>query len=154
MLWITLLIVHGLLALALIGAVTHQAVSVAWPSPRKRRFVESFAAVRSAFYANAIVILYVVTFVFGAWIYADYRINVKPALEDAAAHVPVGLFELKEHFVVVGLLFLPTYWLFWKRIPVMQQARTRMWLTMTLAFCTWFSFFIGHILNNIRGLGT
>ncbi len=152
--WIALLILHGLLALLLIGAITHQAVSVAWPSPRKRRFVESFAAVRSAFYTNAIVIMYIVTFVIGAWIYADYRINVKPTLEDSTAHVPVGLFELKEHFVAVGLLILPVYWLFWKKIALSEQIPARIWLTMIIAFCTWFSFFIGHIVNNVRGLGT
>lgn len=154
MLWIVLLIVHGLLALFLLGAITHQAVSAAWPAPRKRHFVESFAAVRAGFYTNAIILVYVVTFVFGAWIYADYRINVKPALEDAQSHVAVGLFELKEHIAAIGLGFLPAYWFFWKAPPLPRLLATRLALTLFLAFCAWFSFFAGHILNNLRGLGT
>ena len=32
--WIVLLIVHGLLAVALLGAITHQAVAVLWPVRR------------------------------------------------------------------------------------------------------------------------
>src|SRR3954469_9552547 len=154
MIWIVLLIVHGLMALLLLGAITHQAVSLAWPVRSKRRFVESFAAVRAASYTNAIVVLYVVTFVFGGWIYANYRIEVKPPLEEMGAHVPVGLFELKEHVAAICLGMLPAYWFFWKSVPVAEQYRTRLALTLIVAFGAWSSFFIGHILNNVRGLGS
>src|SRR5215471_618522 len=67
--WTTLLIIHGLLAVALLGAITHQAVSVWMPVRSKAgNFVTRFRAVPSTSYVMAIIVLYVVTFVMGAWI--------------------------------------------------------------------------------------
>jgi hypothetical protein len=154
MLWIGLLILHGLLALLLIGAVTHQAVSAVWRSPGKRKFVESFAAVRPAAYTNAIVIIYLATFFLGGWIYTEYRIDVKPALEDMGSLVAVGLFELKEHVAAIGLGLLPAYWFYWKMVPLSQRLPVRTALTLLLASCVWWNFLVGHVLNNLRGLGT
>jgi hypothetical protein len=65
--------------------------------------------------------------------------------------VPNGAFELKEHFVAVGLGMLPAYWYFWKQPLTDAHARTRALLTAMLAFIVWWSFLVGHILNNIRG---
>ena len=48
-----LLIVHGLLAVTLLGAITHQALSVVPPSsPGKRSFFARFRNVNSAAYAD------------------------------------------------------------------------------------------------------
>jgi hypothetical protein len=153
MLWVVLLIAHGLLAFLLLGALTHQTVNVIWPRQPKGAFVQRFAAVSGIAYANAIVILFIVTFMFGAWIYADYRVEVKPPLEDMRAWVPVGLFELKEHFIAFALAVLPVYWVLWKKIPLNQHNGLRASLTVVIAFCSWWSFLVGHILNNARGLG-
>jgi hypothetical protein len=65
--------------------------------------------------------------------------------------VPNGLFELKEHFVAVGLGMLPAYWYFWRQPLANDYLRTRAILTSILAFIVWWSFLVGHILNNIRG---
>ncbi len=68
--WTTLLIIHGLLALALLGAITHQTVSLWWPVRAPvGSFVGRFRAVPSTSYVMAIIVLYLVTFVMGAWIY-------------------------------------------------------------------------------------
>lgn len=154
MLWVVLVIVHGLLAFLLLGAITHQAVSVAWPSRRKRLFVERFATVSGVAYTNAIIVLFLITFFFGGWIYANYRVDVKPGLEETRAYVPIGLFELKEHIAALALALLPLYWVFWKRIPLTEHANIRAVTTLVIAFCAWWSFLVGHILNNVRGLGT
>jgi hypothetical protein len=154
MFWVALLIVHGLLAVALLGALTHQAVSVVWPRARKRGFVERFAAVPSSAYATAVVVLYIATFVFGAWIYANYRVDVKPALEDLRAWVHVGLFEIKEHVAALGLFALPLYWVLWRRVGAEHSGTTRAAVTVVLAAATWWSFLVGHVLNNARGIGT
>jgi hypothetical protein len=61
------------------------------------------------------------------------------------------VFELKEHFVAVGLGILPAYWYFWRQPPAADHLRTRAALTAVLAFIVWWSFLVGHILNNIRG---
>jgi len=60
---VALLIVHGLLAVALLGAITHQAWSVV---PRRAAagpisFVGRFRTVESSAYATAVVVLFVVT---------------------------------------------------------------------------------------------
>jgi hypothetical protein len=61
-----------------------------------------------------------------------------------------GSFELKEHFVALGLGMLPAYWYFWRQPPA-DYARTRAVLTALLAFIVWWGFLVGHVLNNIRG---
>ena len=150
MLWIVLLIVHGLAALFLIGAITHQAVSSVW-NPSRRNFVGRFANVPSNFFANAVVVTYILTFLLGAWIYTEYRYQIKPLLEDLELHRQVGLFELKEHAAAIGLLILPAYWYFWKKVPRDRPSAGRTGLTLLVAVCAWLGFFAGHILNNARG---
>src|SRR5258705_3922856 len=97
--YVALLIVHGLLAVALIGAITHQTASV-WLPARKPAdsFHRRFRAVGAAPYANAVVILYVCTFVIGAVIYPEFRISIREVLVELDLPKVVGAFELKEHF--------------------------------------------------------
>jgi hypothetical protein len=151
---VALLIVHGLLAVALLGAITHQAWSVA---PRRvpvgpPSFVGRFRSVDSGGYATAVVVLFVVTAIGGALLYPQYRLDVRTTLEDLQLRAANGIFEIKEHLVAIGLGLLPTYWLFWKAPLVPEQAAARRYLTWLLAFVVWWSFLAGHVLNNIKGL--
>ena len=148
-----LLIVHGLLAVALLGAITHQAVSVWAPARRPAgSFVGRFRSVPAPSYANAIVLLYVLTFVLGGFVYAFYRIEVRMVVEQLGLWAQNGTFELKEHFAAIGLAMLPAYWHYWRRAAP-EDARTRAILTAILAFIVWWNFLVGHVLNNIRGFG-
>jgi hypothetical protein len=92
--WTILFIVHALLAVALIGALTHQATAVLMPVRQvigSAGFVTRFRAVRGAGYATAVCVLWIVTFVFGAWIYTKYRIYIRMAvLSRDYLTVPVG----------------------------------------------------------------
>ena len=63
-----------------------------------------------------------------------------------------GVFEIKEHLVAIGLGLLPSYWLFWRRANGPDTAAPRRYLTWLLAFFVWWSFIVGHVLNNIRGM--
>src|SRR5262245_50093022 len=83
--WTILFIVHALLAVALLGALTHQAVSVLMPvrAGAGGSFVTRFRAVHGPGYATAVCILWIVTFIFGAWIYTKYRIYVRIPIEQA-----------------------------------------------------------------------
>jgi len=149
-----LLIVHGLLAVTLLGAITHQALSVV---PRRAAigrasFVDRFRSVNSGAYANAVVVLFVITAIGGALLYPQYRLDVRTALEDMQMRAANGLFEIKEHLVAVGLGVLPTYWVFWRVPLASEQAAARRCLTWLLAFVVWWSFLVGHVLNNIKGL--
>ena len=102
--WTTLLIVHGLLAVALLGAITHL---------------------------------------------QDYRM--------LAAE---GAFEIKEHLAAIALFLLPLYWYIWRNAAAASDSFAQVrevWiaqgaLSALIGFAAWSSFFIGHILNNIRGL--
>jgi hypothetical protein len=150
-----LLILHAILAVTLLGAITHQAISV-WLPMRTTAdsFVARVRAVTGASYVNAIVILYVATAILGGIIYPAYRLSVRPVLQQLDLNVPNGMFELKEHFVAIGLGILPAYWAYWRRSLADDHARTRAVLTVMLAFIVWWSFLVGHILNNIQGFGT
>lgn len=149
-----LLIVHGLLAVTLLGAITHQALSVV---PRRvaagpLSFVGRFRSVNSGAYTNAIVVLFVITAIGGGMLYPQYRIDVRTALEDMQMRAANGVFEIKEHLVAIGLGLLPTYWVFWRSPLAPEQASPRRYLTWLLAFVVWWGFLVGHVLNNIKGL--
>ena len=147
-----LLIVHGLLAVVLLGGITHQAMSVAWPSRRKEGIVSSFRAVSGSVYTNANVVLYLVTVTLGGTIYPVYRVGVRTYLENARLYPAVGSFEVKEQFVAVGLGMLPLYWMLWRRPPEDGTRSARLAVTLILCFIVWYGFLVGHVLNNIRGL--
>ena len=82
-----------------------------------------------------------------------FRVDIRPSLERAGHWQALGLFDLKEHFVSIGLALLPAYWVCWRRPRADEPARTRAALTAILAFIVWWSFLIGHVLNNIMGFG-
>ena len=78
--WTIVLIVHSLLAVTTLGALTHQAVSVALPARRvvgADGFFTRFRAVYGAGYATAVCVLWVATFLLGGWIYTKYRISIR-----------------------------------------------------------------------------
>jgi hypothetical protein len=153
--WTTLLIIHGLLAVALLGAITHQAVAVWMPVHSKAgNFVTRFRAVPSTSYVAAIIVLYLATFVMGAWIYTQYRFTSRLALEQLRFFKTVGVFEMKEHVATIGLIVLPAYWAFWRQPLSEDCAAARKSVTLLLAIMVWANFLIGHIANNARGFGS
>lgn len=149
---IVLLILHGLLAVALLGAITHQTISV-WSPARgtAESFVGRMRSVSATSYVNAIIVLYLLTALVGAIIYPSYRLNVRIVLEQMQLFKQNGAFELKEHLVALGLGMLPAYWYFWRQPLASDHARTRAVITVMLAFIVWWGFLVGHVLNNIRG---
>lgn len=149
---IALLIVHGLLAVALLGAITHQAIGVWLPArPGAESFIRRMRSVSTASYVTAVVVLFIATALLGGIIYPAYRLNIRIVLEQYELHKANGVFELKEHLVAVGMGMLPAYWYLW-RVPLVEQfARSRKIVTTILAFIVWWGFIVGHVLNNIRG---
>lgn len=162
----TLLIVHGLLAVALLGALTHQALAVCWPARNPASFVARFRAVSGPSYSHAVIVLFVVTFILGIVIYPAFRVNVRSYLADYRLLSAEGAFEIKEHISVIALGLLPYYWFLWRRSAAEAfagdgggtvavdgvQTLARKAVTLLLALIVWFDFLVGHILNNIRGL--
>jgi hypothetical protein len=156
--WSILFTFHALLAVALLGALTHQAASVLMPVRQVAGvppgFVTRFRAVHGPGYAVAVCVLWIVTFFFGAWIYTKYRMYVRIPIEAQGFWKTQGAFELKEHLAVIGLGLLPIYWYFWKNPRDPEYDSPRKWLTVTLAAFCWFIFLTGHIVNNVRGFGS
>ncbi len=153
--WTILLIIHGLLAVALLGALTHQAMAVLMPVRQVAgNFVDRFRAVPAAGYATAICVLWVVTFIMGAWIYTKYRITIRIPIEQAGFWKTQGFFELKEHVATIGLGLLPAYWYFGKNARNPEFDSVRKGLTVLLAVMIWFCFLVGHVVNNVRGFGS
>jgi hypothetical protein len=153
--WTTLLVIHGLIALALLGAVTHQSLALWWPvRDRAGSFVARFRAVPSTSYVTAIILLYVIAFILGAWLYTQYRFTARVALEQLRFFKTVGVFELKEHLATIGLILLPAYWAYWRQPLSQDYADARRHVTLLLAILVWCNFLIGHVVNNARGLGS
>lgn len=150
-----LLIVHGLVAVALLGATTHQTLAT-WAPARARpgSFLGRFRAVPSASYANAVVLLYALSALLGGIVYLYFRVDVRPELERAGHWQALGLFDIKEHFVAIGLALLPAYWICWRQRRAAELTRTRVALTSILAVIVWWSFLIGHVVNNIHGFNS
>jgi hypothetical protein len=152
--WSMLLIVHGILAVFLLGAITHQAVGVAWPvTKRGSGFFHAVRGVNGMSYTNAVIVLFVVTFAIGCIIYPAYRVNVRTVLQEFRFFKPEGMFEMKEHLLALSLALLPIYWLLWRRASDANRV-ARAALTSLIALAVWWSFLTGHIINNIRGFGS
>jgi hypothetical protein len=109
---------------------------------------------RQGSYVWAIIVLYALTFVMGAWIYTQYRFTARLALEQLRFFKTVGVFEMKEHLATIGLILLPAYWAFWRRPLSAEYAGARKQVTLLLALLVWTNFLIGHIANNARGFGS
>jgi hypothetical protein len=152
--WSVLLIIHGILAVLLLGAITHQAIGAAWPvAKRAPGFFNSLRSVNGMSYTDAFIVLFVVTFSLGTIIYPTYRLNVRTVLQEYHFYRPEGMFELKEHLLALSLALLPLYWLLWRR-PSGENRVARTAITCIIAVAVWWSFLTGHILNNIRGFGS
>ena len=102
----------------------------------------------------AVCVLWIVTFIMGAWIYMKYRVAIRIPIERAGYWKTQGFFELKEHAATIGLALLPAYWLFWKYAREPEYDSVRKWLTFVLAVFCWFNFLVGHVVNNVRGFGS
>jgi hypothetical protein len=153
--WRILLFVHFLMAVGLLAAVTLQAVAVMIPVQQTAgKFIERLRPGPAASYTLAVVILYVPTFLLGAWIYIKYRTYVRIPMEQIGQWRTVGSFEFKEHVVTMGMGLLPAYWYFWRPPLSEEHATIRKWLTLFLAFAVWYSFVVGHVANDFRGVGS
>jgi hypothetical protein len=156
---IALLILHGLIAVALLGAITHQAASVvrtarARPASTTRRtFLTRYSRVSDRSFTAAVAVLFVLSVALGGTIYPAYRIDVRIPFEEMGLAWAVGLFEVKEHWGAVGLGVVPLYLKTWRSEDFARRQTPRMALTLLLAIIVWTDFLVGHLLNNIRGLG-
>jgi len=149
-----LLIFHGLLAVALLGAVTHQALaaSVRRSELRTRSFFARFRTTDASAYGMPVAVLFVAVMIVGAILYPRYRMVVRPLLQTLDLRAANGAFELKEHFSALGLMLLPAYWACWKHPLEPAYKAARLWLTWIIALTVWWNFVVGQLLVSIKGL--
>jgi hypothetical protein len=155
--WTLWLLVHLLMSVTLVGALTHQAVAALMPVRKMTApagFVTRYRAVPAAGYATAVCILWVLTFIVGSYIYTKYRIFIRIPLEQGGFYKTQGFFDFKEHVATLGLVLLPGYWYLWKNAQNPEYDTARKGATFVLAAMCWFLFIVGHVLNNTRGFGS
>lgn len=151
-----LLLTHGLLAVTLLGALTHQVVALLQGNQpghaASRSFPGRYARAGRVGFAGVVAMLYVLCFILGAVIYPAYRLDVRIPFEEMGLISYVGLFEVKEHWGGVGVGVLPLYLQVWKTEHLANHHWTRAVVTVVLSIIAWSDFLIGHFLNNTRGL--
>ena len=153
MMLVARLIAHGLLAVALLGAATHQLTAfVSHRTARGSGFLARYVAVRPERFTGSIIVLFLLTLGLGATIYPGYRVDVRIPFEEMSLGWAVGLFELKEHLAGLGLGTLPLYAYLWRAHRRESHQTNRCMVTVFLAVIVWFNFIVGHVLNNMRGL--
>jgi hypothetical protein len=153
--WTIWLFVHLILAVGLLGALTHQAMAVALPVRQPSAgIVSRFRSVSAAGYATAVCVLWVLTFLVGSFIYTKYRTYIRIPLEEGHYYKTGGFFDFKENVATLGLVLLPAYWYFWKNVENPDYDNARKGVTLVLAVMCWFLFIVGHVLNNTRGFGS
>ena len=147
-----LLILHGLCAVALLGAVTHQTFAVWFPARKAGGMPTSFRAVHAARFTNGIILLFV-TFIIGGVIYPPYRLALVRTDPDPRRLWTVnGSFELKEQFVAISLGMLPFDWHALSQPLDEALGGARRATCALLFFAIWFGFLTGHVVNNVRGI--
>jgi hypothetical protein len=152
--WSILLFIHFVLAVGLLAAVTLQAFAVLLPARQVAGHYVERSPMPAAAYSTLIVVLYVSQALIGAWIYVKYRTYVRIPMEAFKHWWTVGSFEFKEHIVSMGLGLLPAYWYFWRQPQSMDHENVRRWITVFLALSVWYSFIVGHVANDFRGVGS
>ena len=154
--WKILLFLHFLLAVALLAAMTLQAVAVLMPVRQPAgNFIDHFRPVPPASYVTMIIVLYAINFLLGAWVYVKYRTYVRIPMEQLGHWWTLGSFEFKEHVASISMALLPAYWYFWRQQSLNSEfSSTRKWLTVLLAFIVWYAFINGHVANDFRGVGS
>jgi hypothetical protein len=93
-----LLLAHGLATFALVGCaglVLAAGISEMRGGDRWGR--------RRALLGNLLIGAYAVTFLTGIWLYPYFRVEVRAACLDPNFPVFTGLFEIKEHWLAMGL---------------------------------------------------
>ena len=148
----TLVLFHGLISVALLGAITHQALAVvARRAEPRASFVARFRGTDPAAYSTAIVVLFAVVVLTGAVLYPSYRLVVRPTLQMLDLRAANGVFEIKEHLSAMGLILLPAYWASWRQPLLTEYSAVRVGLTWILASTVWWNFIVGQLLVSIKG---
>ncbi len=145
-----LLILHTLLAVLLLGSMTHNVLIVVpylWGKFRKTKLEKLYVKVG--------FVSYLLTFILGALAYPNYRYNVRALHFDKELHWASNLFDVKEHWAGIGLALFVAFLLLSRVIEPKsdrQMLGIYVFLSVSLAVIIWFNVISGLLLVSYRSI--
>ena len=139
-------IIHLLTGVFLLGALTHHL----WLVIRREVSTYAKAVRRFSFWA---VLSYLVCFAWGCFVYPYFRYYVRFLVQDKRAPEATGLFEIKEHWIAIGLAILPFYYLTSRAVNQLDKRDLRLHQASVVGMnvVVWYSFVVGAVLVLLRG---
>jgi hypothetical protein len=99
---------------------------------------------------------YLVTFALGLVNYPTFRVDVRAAHLDANVPLATGFFEVKEHWIAIGLVILACYWPMSRTMHASKRTNDA-WLygvlAIVLACIVWLAMLTGLFVTAIRPVG-
>jgi branched-subunit amino acid transport protein AzlD len=145
---VIMLVIHLLVAVFALGAVTHYWWAMLGRPVKLDRLTR---------YAKWMAVSYPLAWLTGVVIYPTYNVLVrKPprGLLEATARWAVGLFEIKEHVGTIALVMLPLLVLCARRYERLSRAEriTHVLATWVFTLFVYYSFIAGAIVTNTKGM--
>jgi hypothetical protein len=139
-----LLVVHALVAMALLGVTTHLVVvkGLRWRGRPREKLEQT--------YSRLIAPLYGATFFFGLLLYPNFRVAVRGGYLDANQPWASNLFDFKEHLAALGIpLAVGLYYLAKKGAAV--RPLTDLFAILLWAMVVW-EVVSGLIITSVKGV--
>ncbi|OIP42008.1 MAG: hypothetical protein AUK47_05395 [Deltaproteobacteria bacterium CG2_30_63_29] len=142
-----LLVLHGLVAIVLVGSTTHSG----WLAVQALRGREAPLR-RMALYCRVGGVAYLITFTFGMLIYPVFRVAVRAALLDSQFPLATAFFETKEHWSAIGLALMTYQFLTTRSLAdsAPEDRRFFLWSVVCLMVVVWASLLIGLSLTALE----
>lgn len=145
-----LLILHALLAILLLGSMTHNVlltVPYLWKKYKK--------VTLEKLYVKVAFVAYLLTFALGAIVYPNYRYHVRDQYFDV--HLPWAsqFFDIKEHWAGIGLGLMGIYLVLSLTMdPRKDRERVMIYvfLSVMITLVIWFNLIAGLWLTALRGV--
>ena len=145
-----LLVLHALIAAALLGSCTHAAYElIRYLRDKPRR------PALERLHARIIAVLYVVQFSLGALIYPTYRVKVRAMYFDTEFPWASNLFDIKEMFAAFGLgvvLVYVTLSFFYKAHEHRRLRGFYVFCGLCVTFIVWFAAISGFYLTTLKAV--
>jgi hypothetical protein len=147
-----LLVLHAASAVVLIGAATHNGVLAyrAWRGRAVRARLQRL-------YASVLFATYLPTVALGLWLYPTFRLEVRATHFDLHLPSATAAFEVKEHWVALGLFVLLAYLPLSRRLDLRlptPEVRAFHVLGLVLLVIVWWAMWTGLTLTALHPVGS
>jgi hypothetical protein len=146
-----LLLLHAAAAIVLIGSATHNGILAV-----RQLLGRPVRAALQRLYVHVLGIAYLITFALGLLNYPAFRLGVRATHLDANVPLATGFFEVKEHWIAIGLVILACYWPMSRNMHG-SRGTSDAWLYhvlgIVLTFIVWLAMLTGLFVTAIRPVG-